>query len=101
MKLTGVLIAAAVFFGANSAVAQYSSQKDAQYLATLKVVVNFKIDDEEHIKNVEALRQNQSFNRKFQRMLNKLSNARTKNTTNRQVLKILEKAGEDIYKLLD
>ena len=76
MKLTGVLIAAAVFFGANSAV-------------------------EEHIKNVEALRQNQSFNRKLQRMLNKLSNARTKNTTNRQVLKILEKAGEDIYKLLD
>ncbi len=101
MKIAGILIAVAVFLGANSAEAQYSSQKEAQYLATLKAVVNFKIDDEERLKDVEALRQNQSFNRKLQRMLNKLSNARTKNSTNRQVLKILEKAGEDIYKLLD
>lgn len=101
MKIAGILIAVAVFLGTNSAEAQYSSQKEAQYLATLKAVVNFKIDDEERLKDVEALRQNQSFNRKLQRMLNKLSNARTKNSTNRQVLKILEKAGEDIYKLLD
>ena len=34
-------------------------------------------------------------------MLNKLQNTRTKNTTNRRVQQILEKAGQDIYRLLD
>lgn len=81
--------------------AQFTAQNDAKYLATLKAVVNYKINDEEHLKDVESLRQNQRFNQQLQRMLNKLDNRRTKNSTNRQVLQILEKAGEDIYKLLD
>lgn len=81
--------------------AQYASQQDAQYIATLKAVVNYKIDDQENIKAIEALRQDKRFNQKLSRMLDKLSNERTKDTKNRQVLKILEKAGEDIYKLLD
>ncbi len=84
-----------------SANAQFTAQNDAKYLATLKAVVNYKINDEEHLNDVESLRQNQRFNQQLQRMLNKLDNRRTKNSTNRQVLQILEKAGEDIYKLLD
>lgn len=86
---------------AGESVAQYSSQNDAKYMATLKAVVNYKIDDQENIRDIEALRQNRQFNEKLQRMLDKLSNERTKDAKNRQVLKILEKAGEDVYKVLD
>lgn len=86
---------------AGESAAQYSSQNDAKYMATLKAVVNYKIDDQENIRDIEALRQNRQFNEKLQRMLDKLSNERTKDAKNRQVLKILEKAGEDVYKVLD
>ena len=70
-------------------------------MATLKAVVNYKINDEENLQQVESLRQNKMFNAKLQRMLNKLSNKRSKDTTNQKVLDILEKAGKDIYNLLD
>lgn len=81
--------------------AQYASQQDAKYIATLKAVVNYKIDDEENIRAIDSLRQDRRFNEKLSKMLDKLSNDRSKDTKNRQVLKILEKAGQDIYKLLD
>lgn len=89
-----------VFFATQSS-AQFSAQNDAKYIATLKAVVNYKIDDQENIRDVEDLRQNRQFNQKLQRMMDKLSNERTKDAKNRQVLKILTKAGEDIYKVLD
>ena len=81
--------------------AQYSASRDAQYVATLKAVVNYKIDDETIYNDIENLRQNRKFIEKLQRMLDKLNNRRTKDATNRKVLKILEDAGEQIYKLLD
>lgn len=93
--------AVAAFFLQAPAQAQYSAQNDAKYMATLKAVANYKIDDEENLAGVEALRQNKVFNEKLQKMLNKLSNKRTKDTTNRKVLQILEQAGKDIYNLLD
>ena len=81
--------------------AQFSATRDAQYMATLKAVVNYKIDDEEIFDDVEKLRQNRNFYEKLQKMLNKLNNRRTKDATNRKVLRILEKAGEQIYKELE
>lgn len=101
MRLFTPLLAWSVVVGAQDAYAQFSAQKDAQYLATLKAVVNYKINDEENLKDIESLRQNQAFNQKLQNMLNKLQNTRTKNTTNRKVQQILEKAGQDLYRLLD
>ncbi len=101
MKKFLFFVAFAAVFAVGGAAAQYSSQNEAKYIATLKAVVNYKIDDQENIRDIEALRQNRQFNQKLQRMLNKLSNERTKDSKNRQVLRILEKAGEDIYKLLD
>ncbi len=101
MRLFAPLLAWSVVVGAQDAYAQFSAQKDAQYIATLKAVVNYKINDEENLKDIESLRQNQAFNQKLQTMLNKLQNTRTKNTTNRKVQQILEKAGQDLYRLLD
>ncbi len=83
-----------------SANAQYSSTKNAQYLATIKAVANYKINDEEEYRNVERLRQDARFNQKLQSMLNKLQNSKTKNSDNKRVLQILEDAGKQIYDIL-
>ena len=96
-----ILIVLALVMCITPARAQYSASKDAQYMATLKAVTNYKIEDEEIERDIEKLRQNRVFKEKLQKMLNKLSNRRTKDTTNRKVLKVLEDAGEQIYKLLD
>ena len=101
MRLFVPVLALGLLAGVQEASAQFSAQKYAKYIATLKAVVNYKINDEENLKDIESLRQNQAFNQKLQRMLNKLQNTRTKNTTNRRVQQILEKAGQDIYRLLD
>lgn len=96
-----ILFVMAFMFSVTPAHAQFSATRDAQYMATLKAVVNYKIDDEEIFDDVERLRQNRNFYEKLQKMLNKLNNRRTKDTTNRKILRILEKAGEQIYKELD
>ncbi len=77
--------------------AQYSSQKDAAYLATIKAVSEFKIDDEENKKQVEQLRNDKKFNAKLQKMLDKLSNSKSKNSQNSRVYNILLNAGRQIY----
>lgn len=79
------------------ALAQYSAQNDAMYLAIIKAVADYKIEDEENAKNVEALRSNQRFLQELSMMMTKLSNRRTKNSVNTRVYKILIKAGKDIY----
>lgn len=98
------LVLLAVFFSvilSLPASAQFAAQNDAKYIATLKAVVNYKIDDDENLAAVESLRENQAFNRRLQRMLDKLQNSRTKNSTNRRVYNILLKAGKDIYNELN
>lgn len=77
--------------------AQYASQKDAAYLATLKAVTDYKINDEENLDDVEELRQDEKFNKKLRKMLNKLDNRKSKNSENKRVYEILKKAGRDIY----
>ena len=101
MKFPFFIAVIALALSSQTANAQYSAQNDAMYLATIKAVANYKINDEETLQQVESLRQNKMFNAKLQRMLNKLSNKRSKDTTNQKVLDILEKAGKDIYNLLD
>ncbi len=100
MKILPLVMVATVL-AAGDVNAQYSASKDAQYLAVVKAVANYKINDEENLRQVEKLRENENFNRKLQKMLDKLSNNRTKDTTNRKVLQILERAGKEIYDLLD
>lgn len=77
--------------------AQYASQMDAAYLATLKAVTDYKINDEENLDDVEELRQDEKFNKKLRKMLNKLDNRKSKNSENKRVYEILKKAGRDIY----
>lgn len=77
--------------------AQMAAQKEAAYIATLKAVTDYKINDEENLEDMEKLRQDKRFNEKLQRMLNKLDNRRTKTGKNRRVYEILKRAGKEIY----
>lgn len=85
----------------SAAHAQFSAQAEAKYMATLKAVVDYKINDEENYNDIESLRQNKRFNQELSKMISKLSNRRTKNSTNSRVYKILLKAGKDIYNELN
>lgn len=92
------LLIIAVFISVSfNASAQYTSQKDAMYLATIKAVADYKIDDKENIKNIEALRSNKRFLQELRSMISKLSNNKNKNSTNNKVYKILINAGKEIY----
>jgi len=95
------IILAVTALSAHDVNAQFSASKDAQYLAVVKAVANYKINDEENLRQVERLRENATFNRKLQGMMTKLTNARNKDSTNRKILQILERAGKEIYDLLD
>ena len=64
------------------AFAQYTAQKEAQYIATLKAVTDYKINDAENLKNVQKLREDARFNRRLSKMLEKLQNTRTKDSRN-------------------
>jgi len=101
MKFFAIVFAALAIGLPFSAQAQMAATRDAQYIAVLKAVVNYKIDDEENIRDIERLRENRRFSEKLLKMMDKLSNRRTKDTTNRKVMQILEKAGKDLYNLLD
>ena len=100
MKL-GDAVVLSMLMAVPHAQAQYTAQKDAMYMVTLKAVVNYKIDDEENLINIGRLRENERFNRDLVKMLGKLSNKRTKNALNSRVYKILLQAGKDIYNELD
>lgn len=100
MKKFLLLIFLFVTFFSFRASAQYASQMDAAYLATLKAVMDYKIDDEENLKEMEELREDQRFNRKLQNMIDKLNNTRTKTGKDRRVYDVLLKAGKDIYNIL-
>ncbi len=80
-----------------SAQAIYSSQKNASYIATIKAVSDFKINDEENLKQIEELREDKAFNDTLRKMLNKLSNKKNKDSVNNKVYNILLQAGKDIY----
>ena len=100
MKILPIILAVATL-AAGDVNAQYSASKEAQYLAIVKAVADFKIDDEEHLRKMEKLRENEKFNRDLYSMIQKLDNSRSKDATNRKVLQILENAGKQLQELLD
>jgi len=92
-----MLIFAILLCNINTSTAQYAADKDAMYLATIKAVADYKINDEETIAGMNRLRQNQNFNRKLYEMIQKLDNSRNKDGKNARIHKILLRAGKDIY----
>lgn len=100
MRISLIVLTSVLLGFASPSSAQMAASKNAQYLATIKAVADYKINDEEELRNVERLRQNERFNRQLQDMISRLQNTRTKNSKNQRILKILEDAGKEIYDLL-
>lgn len=92
-----------VLLFSNMASAQYhtSSEMDAVYMATLKAVVDYKMDDEENIKTLEKLRQDKKFNDKLKKKIEELNNNRSKSGKNKRVYDILKTTGKRIYNELN
>ncbi len=84
----------------NTSYAITSSQKDASYLAIVKAVADYKINDEEEVRHLNELRQDQRFNKKLNEMIDELQNSRSKNSKNQKVLDVLLQAGKDIDRIL-
>lgn len=101
MKYTVCLLFLFILLFSLPVQAQSTAKKDAIYLATVKAVADFKINDAETFDDVEKLRENKRFLKDLQNMVNKLSNDKNKDAKNRKVLKILQQAGEDIYNILN
>ena len=80
-----------------SAQAQTTSQKEAAYFATLKAVIDYKINDENNSKEMDQLRQDEKFNEKLKKMMDKLQNTKSKDAKNKNIYNILRQAGKQIY----
>ena len=78
-----------------------SSQKEAAYFATLKAVLDYKMQDEKIKDDLEKLRQNKKFNAWLEKSLSELSNAKNKNGKNQNIYNILHDSGAQIYNQLN
>lgn len=85
-----------MLLSAMPAYAQMSSLTKAKYIATLKVVANYKMDDQDITKDLDKLRESERFKKDLEKMVSKLNNKKS-NALDRRVMKILEQAGKDIY----
>ena len=78
-----------------------SSQKEAAYFATLKAVLDYKMQDEKIKDDLEKLMQNKKFNAWLEKSLSELSNAKNKNGKNQNIYNILHDSGAQIYNQLN
>lgn len=75
-------------------------QKTARNLMVVKEVVNFKMGDENLAKYYDNLEDNKKYNKDMDKIFSKLSNDKLNNRKNKQVIEILNNAGERIYNLM-
>lgn len=80
-----------------NALAQSATLNKAKYLATIKVVSEHKMKDEDIVKDLEKLRQSKKFKQELNKMVEKLDNSRPSEAKNRKIMQILERAGKEIY----
>ncbi len=102
MKYILAMSAFLFMFGMPTQSQAYSSlEQEAMYIATLKAVLDYKMEDEKNLKRLERLRSDRRFNQKLEKMLGELNNKKVKFGKNKKVYDILVKAGKDIYNTLD
>ncbi len=80
--------------------ASYGDQREARNIMVVQAVVNYKLGDDKLAKQFEKVEDNAEFERKMQQIMENLSNNRMRNTKNREVIRILDDAGNKLYNLL-
>ena len=77
--------------------AQSTTLNKAKYIATLKVISEHKMEDKSIVSEMDRLRQYSRFNQELSQMLNKLDNSKPNEAKNQKIMRILERAGKEIY----
>lgn len=80
-----------------SASAQTAALNKAKYVAVLKVITDHKMNDAELKPDIDKLREYDRFQQDLRKMMAKLDNSRPSEAKNRRIMRILEKAGKEIY----
>lgn len=78
----------------------YGDQKDARNIKIVEAVAHYKLGDEKLREEMEKLDQNREYNKKMKKIMEKLSNDKRRDTKNREVVRILQEAGNKLYNLL-
>ena len=78
----------------------YGDQKDARNIKIVEAVAHYKLGDEKLREEMEKLDQNREYNKKMKKIIEKLSNDKRRDTKNREVVRILQEAGNKLYNLL-
>ena len=78
-----------------------NASKEASYFATLKAVLDYKMQDEKIKDDLEKLRQDEKFNEWLKKSLSKLSNNKNKTGKNQNIYNILLDSGSRIYNQLN
>jgi hypothetical protein len=100
MKKICFLIVCGLFFAMGTAQAQMASLNKAKYITTLKVIADHKINDDDIIDDVDKLREYDKFKKDLKAMIDKLDNSHPREAKNQKIMRILEKAGKEIYEEL-
>lgn len=77
--------------------AQMANLTDAKYMAVLKVVAEHKMEDAEIKPDLDKLREYDRFKKELAKMVGKLDNSKPNEATNRKIMRILKRAGKEIY----
>ena len=78
----------------------YGDQKEARNIKIVEAVAHYKLGDEKLREEMEKLDQNREYNKKMNKIMEKLSNDKRRDTKNREVVRILQDAGNKLYNLL-
>ena len=75
-------------------------EKKARNILIVKQVADFKIGDEKLTKDFETVESTREFERKMEKIMENLSNRKMRDSKNREVINILNEAGDKLYNLL-
>lgn len=75
-------------------------EKKARNILIVQRVADFKIGDEKLTKEFETVESTNEFERKMAKIMEKLSNKKMRDSKNKEVINILNEAGDKLYNLL-
>ncbi len=78
----------------------YGDQKDARNIMIVAEVARYKLGDEKLAPEFAKLEYNKEYNKKIKIIMDKLNNNKYPDSKNRQVMNILNEAGNKLYNLL-
>lgn len=78
----------------------FGPQKEARNLMIVEAVARYKLNDEKLAEQFDSLENNAEYHRKLEQIMQNLSNNRLRNSKNKEVIRILNDAGNRLYNLL-